>query len=88
MYYNLFFQCFLSFKLNFFMQAKEQLTPAERALDDVSTLMKPVKPQLDELKDLLKRGGQQAQDAQDNADKAEDEAADANEVRDLLYCEI
>ncbi|XP_053171447.1 laminin subunit beta-3 [Scomber japonicus] len=68
--------------INNLNKAKEQLTPAERALDDVSTLMKPVKPQLDELKDLLKRGGQQAQDAQDNADNAEDEAADANE--DLL----
>ncbi|XP_042257146.1 laminin subunit beta-3-like [Thunnus maccoyii] len=63
-------------------KAKDQLSPAEKTLDDVSTLMKPMKPQLDELKDLLQSGGQQAQEAQDNADKAEDEAADANE--DLL----
>lgn len=63
-------------------EAKNQLSPAEKALDDVSTLIKPMKPQLDELKDLLENGDQQAQDAQEDADKAEDEAAAANE--DLL----
>lgn len=66
------------------MQAKDQLSPAEKALDDVSTLIKPMKPQLDELKDLLQNGGQQAQDAQEDANKAEDEADAANKVRDLL----
>lgn len=65
----------------FSVQIKDLLTPAEKALDDVSALIKPMKPQLDELKELLQNGSQQAQDAQDNADKADDEAAAANEVR-------
>lgn len=73
----------LTFRVVPFIQAKNQLTPAEKALDDVTTMIKPMKPQLDELKDLLQDGVQQAQDAQDNAVKAEDEAAAANEVRDL-----
>lgn len=60
-------------------KAEDQLSPAEKALDDVSDLIKPMKPQLDDLKDLLQKGDQQAQDAQDDADKAEDEAAFANE---------
>ncbi|XP_054472751.1 laminin subunit beta-3 [Anoplopoma fimbria] len=67
---------------NDIVKAKDQLSPAEKALDDVSLLMKPMKPQLDELKELLQNGGQWAQDAQDNADKAEDEAAAAD--KDLL----
>lgn len=75
----------LSFRMIFFIQAKDQLSPAEKALDDVSTLMKPVKPQLDELKDLLQSGEQQAKDTQENADKAEDEASIANEVRNLFF---
>ncbi|KAM8757559.1 laminin subunit beta-3 isoform 1-T2 [Acanthopagrus schlegelii] len=66
-------------------KAKDQLSPAEKALDDVSTLTKPMKPQLDELKDLLKVGDQQAQDAQENADNAVDEAASAKEdLKSLL----
>lgn len=73
----------LSFRVVLFMQAKDKLTPAEKSLDDVSTLIKPMKPELDELKDLLQKGSQQARDAQENADKAEDEAAAANEVRSL-----
>ncbi|XP_029286569.1 laminin subunit beta-3 [Cottoperca gobio] len=59
-------------------KAKDQLRPAEKALDDVSTLIKPMKPQLDELKDLLQNGGQQAQDAKENSENAEDEADAAN----------
>lgn len=70
---------------NSLTEAKDQLAPAEKALEDVSTLIKPMKPKLDELKDLLQNGGQQAQDAQENADKAENEAASANE--DLLSLE-
>lgn len=67
------------------MQAKDQLSPAEKALDDTATLIKPMKPQLDELKQLLQNGGQQAQDAQNSADDATNEAASASEVRVLLY---
>lgn len=74
----------LSFSCSLFTQAEEQLNPAEKALDDVSELIKPMKPQLDKLKDLLQNGSQQAEDAQKNADKAEDEATQANEVRHLL----
>ncbi|KAA8593691.1 hypothetical protein FQN60_009807 [Etheostoma spectabile] len=68
-----------------FSSVKEQLIPAEKALDDASALINPMKPQLDELNKLLQNGSQQAQDAQDNADKAEDEAAAADE--DLLSLE-
>lgn len=67
------------------MQVKEQLIPAEKALDDVSALIKPMKPQLDKLKELLQNGSQQAQDAQDDAGKADNEAAAANEVRELFF---
>lgn len=77
-------QALLSLRVVPFMQARDQLSPAEKALDDVSTLITPMKPQLDELKDLLQNAGQQAQDAQDNAGKAEQEAAAANKVRGLL----
>lgn len=58
--------------------------PAEKALDDVSTLIKPMKPQLDKLKDLLQDGGQLAEDARENAEKADKEAAAGNQVKDLL----
>lgn len=61
------------------MQTKEQLIPAEKTLDDVSKLIKPMKPQLDELKELLKNGGQLAEDAQEDAEKAQDEADAAEE---------
>ncbi|XP_030584440.1 laminin subunit beta-3 [Archocentrus centrarchus] len=66
-------------------KAKDQLTPAEKALDDVSTLIKPMKPQLDMLKDLLQNGGQQVEGAQENAEKAGKEAAAGNQ--DLLTLE-
>ncbi len=69
----------------FLMQAKEQLSPAEKVLDDVSTLTKPMKPQLMELKDLLQKGGQQAQDALEDAGDAADEAASGKDVRDFLF---
>lgn len=59
--------------------------PAEKALDDVATLIKPMKPQLDELRDLLQDGGQQAEDARENAEKADKEAAAGNQVKDLLW---
>lgn len=64
---------------NNILKVQEQVSPAEKALDEVSTLMTPMKPQLDELKDLLQKGGHQAQDAQDKADQAEDEATAATE---------
>lgn len=64
----------------FFIQAKDQLIPAEKALDDVSTLIKSIKPQLDELKDVLQRGSKKAENAKDNADDAEDKADLANDV--------
>ncbi|KAM6927923.1 laminin subunit beta-3 [Xenentodon cancila] len=67
------------------IQAQNQLSPAEKVLDDVSTLLKPLKPQLEELKNMLEKAGQRAQDVQDKADKAEDEAAAANQ--DLLTLE-
>jgi len=54
-------------------------------LDDISTLINPLKPQLDELKDLLKNGGQLAQNAQEKADRAEDEAIAAKEVRKFMH---
>lgn len=58
--------------------------PVEKALDDVATLIKPMKPQLEKLRDLLQDGGQQAEDARDNAEKADKEAAAGNQVKDLL----
>nr|XP_046236163.1 laminin subunit beta-3-like isoform X2 [Scatophagus argus]XP_046236168.1 laminin subunit beta-3-like isoform X2 [Scatophagus argus] len=70
---------------NILTKAKDQLRPVEKALDDVSTLIKPMKPQLEELKDLLRNGDQQAQDALENADNAVDEASSASE--DLLSLE-
>lgn len=68
----------------FFIQAKDQLVPVEKALDDVATLIKPMKPQLEKLRDLLQDGGQQAEDAQENAEKADKEAAAGSQVKDLL----
>lgn len=70
------------------MQAKEQLSPAEKALDDASDLIKPMKPQLDELKDLLKTVVPLVQNVTDNAESAEDEAAAANEVGNMHICFI
>ncbi|XP_061583968.1 laminin subunit beta-3-like [Cololabis saira] len=67
------------------MRAQKELSPAEKALDDVSTLLKPTKPQLDELKNVLEKAGGRAQDVQDDADRAEDEAAAAEQ--DLLTLE-
>lgn len=58
--------------------------PVEKALDDVATLIKPMKPQLEKLRDLLQDGGQQAEDAQENAEKADKEAAAGSQVKDLL----
>lgn len=77
-------QAVLGFKAVLFMQVNNQLSPAERALDDAAALIKPMKSQLDELKGLLQNSRQQAQDAQDSAFNAVDEAASANEVRNPL----
>ncbi|XP_017279258.1 laminin subunit beta-3 [Kryptolebias marmoratus] len=66
-------------------QVKNQLSPAEKALDDVSALLKPMKSQLGDLKELLKNGLQKAEDAEKNADKANEDAAAANQ--DLLTLE-
>lgn len=60
-------------------KAKDQLVPVEKALDDVATLIKPMKPQLEKLRDLLQDGGQQAEDARENAEKADKEAAAGNQ---------
>lgn len=65
------------------MQVKDQLSPAEKLLDDVSALIKPMDSQLGELKELLKDGLQKAQDSQDKADKAEEDTAAASQVRHL-----
>lgn len=62
------------------MQFKEQLPPAEGALDDAAAMLQPMKPQLDKLKDLLQDGSDQAQDAVDGADQAQNEAAAGNKV--------
>lgn len=81
----------LSFKTVLFVQAKDQMSPAEKALDDTAALIKPMKPQLDELKQLLQNGGQQAEEAQSNADDAADEATSASEVKillELLSCTV
>lgn len=67
------------------MQVKEQLSPAEKVLDDITTLMKPMESQLGELKELLKNGLQKAQDSQEKADKAEEDTAAANQVTLLLF---
>lgn len=67
------------------MQANDALSPAEKALGDATTLIKPMKPQLNKHKDLLQNGNQQAQNAQDSADNAADEADSADEVRELLW---
>lgn len=63
------------------VQVQDQLNPAEEALDHVSELMKPTKPQLDELEDLLQRGGRLSRDALGDSSRAEDEAAAAEQVR-------
>lgn len=68
----------------FIIQAKDQVSSAEKALDDVSTLITPMKPQLDTLKDLLQNGGQQAQGAQENAEQADKEATAGNQVKYIL----
>ncbi|KAM9364179.1 laminin subunit beta-3 [Pholidichthys leucotaenia] len=65
-------------------EAQNQLHPAEKVLDDITTLIQPMKPQLDELRELLQNASQQAQDAQESADKAEDETAAANEDLETL----
>lgn len=72
----------LSFKAVLCIQVNKQLNPAETALDNAATLIKPMTPQLGKLKDLLQDGRQEAQGAKDNADEAADEADLANKVRD------
>ncbi|XP_068172134.1 laminin subunit beta-3-like [Antennarius striatus] len=62
-----------------FTKVADQLRPAEKALDDVSTLIRPMKPKLDELRNLLNSADQLAKDAQDDADDALDEADLADE---------
>lgn len=66
-------------------QARDQLGPAEKVLDDVAALMSPVKPQLDKLRDLLQGAGHKAQDAGDEAGRAEGEAEAA--AQELLAVE-
>ena len=66
------------------VQAGKLLDPTEKGLDDVSTIIKPLKPQLDELKELLRKTDQKAEDAKDNADNAEKEAGLAVKVKELL----
>ena len=65
------------------MQAEDKLTPAEKDLDVVSELIKPIKPQLDMIEDMLQDGSRKAGLAQAAADDAEDEAAAANKVKEL-----
>lgn len=62
------------------MQVREQLQPAEEALDDAAALMQPMKPQLVELNGLLQDGRDRAQDAHDSADSAQNEAHLVNKV--------
>uniref|UniRef100_UPI003AAB3FD0 laminin subunit beta-3 n=1 Tax=Centroberyx gerrardi TaxID=166262 RepID=UPI003AAB3FD0 len=66
-------------------KAKAQLSPAEKAVGDVSALTTGMKPQLADLEDLLQAGGQLAQDATEDAGKAEEEADAA--AKDLLSLE-
>lgn len=63
------------------LQAEDKLSPAEKVLEEVSTLMGPLKPQLDNVKDLLQNARNQAKKAQENAGNAEGDAAAANKVR-------
>ncbi|XP_028262926.1 laminin subunit beta-3 [Parambassis ranga] len=65
-------------------KAKDQLSPAEKSLNDIAALVTPIKPQLEGLRDLLQNGEQKVQDAQKNADKAEDEAAAADKDLETL----
>lgn len=65
-------------------KVKDQLPPAERALDDAAGLLRPMKPQLDKLKGLLPDASDRAQDAQDSADDAQNEADSVNkDLQDL-----
>lgn len=64
----------LSFKTLYLKQAKDQLDPAERTLDDAAAMIKPMKPQLDVVKNLLQKSGQQAMDALNGADEAVEDA--------------
>ncbi|XP_034023528.1 laminin subunit beta-3 [Thalassophryne amazonica] len=66
-------------------KTKDQLDPAQKALDDLLTLLSPMTPQLDKLKEVLMERDEQADNATDQADKADKEAAAAK--KDLLALE-
>ncbi|CAF94661.1 unnamed protein product, partial [Tetraodon nigroviridis] len=67
------------------LQIKDQLSPAERNLDDATTLMKPMTVQLGQLKDLLENVRQKAQGARDSSEAAEREAVAGSKVRGRLW---
>lgn len=64
-----------------FAQVKDQLSPAEKNLDDADTMMKPMTSQLRALKNLLENAQQKAQGARDSSEDAEREAAIGSNVR-------
>jgi hypothetical protein len=62
------------------LQTKAQLTPAVKALGEVSALAEGMKPQLEGLKALVRSGGLLAQNAEGEANKANKEADAATRV--------
>lgn len=64
-----------------FAQVKDQLSPAEKNLNDADAMMKPMTSQLRALKDLLENAQQKAQEARDSSEDAEKEAANGSNVR-------
>ncbi|XP_036007193.1 laminin subunit beta-3 [Fundulus heteroclitus] len=65
-------------------QAKDQLKPAEKDLDDTGALMTPVKEHLYGLKELLQDAQQKVPYALKTAEKAEEEAAAAEPDLNIL----
>lgn len=62
-------------------QVNNQLSPAERNLEDVDTQMKPMSRRLKLLKDLLVNAQQTALEADTTSEDAEREAAAGSKVR-------
>ena len=63
------------------LQARDQLTPAEKALRELAPLPGALRPTLDQLRDLLRSGNGLAVNATEEADRARAEADRAARVR-------
>lgn len=71
-----------------FAQVKDQLSPAEKNLNDADAMMKPMTSQLRALKDLLENARQKAQEARDSSEDAEREAANGSNVRGSRFLPV